>query len=148
VSDVNLSQDTLLREIAEAKPPVTLGSISQRFAYPVLDAAKMLGDMQRGGLLSYSLTEGYALTAAGKKRASGGSPVHARKDEAAPPGLGRMIGARMPAHLASPDVAALADKRQEKQRDYAAQRTRTRDRLRQLAQEGLPARRSLKSLRD
>lgn len=143
----NLSQQTLLNAIAEAKPPITLGSLVQRFSYPVLDVAKMLGDIQRAGLLTYSLTEGYALTKEGKKAASGNATVKARTDEAS---IGnRLVGARMPAQLGSPNAGVPVDTRQKKQRDFAAQRDRTRDRLRQLAQEsGLPQRRPLRSLRD
>lgn len=95
-------------------------------------------------LVAYYLTVGFAITPLGhealtrpvKQVAEGGTFAH------------RSVGSRMPAAINVPDAQVASDRKIEKMKEFAAQRARTRARLRTLAQETIGQRRPLRTLRD
>jgi hypothetical protein len=108
-----------------------------------IETAVLMGKLQSAGLVDFNLTTGYTLTALGAELAEDKIVAEAS------PIAHRSVGARMPVAINLPDAGAAASNRKiEKLKGYADQRARTRERLRQLAQETIGQRRPLRTLRD
>jgi len=149
---VSPDEDAAIKLVSEsAGKPVLLRDVAALLKTSPVAASEVMGKLQRDGLVTYYLTTGYALTA--KPAASVAPKTEARTSLAQRVTEGaaiahRSVGSRMPAPIPMPDAgAAASQKKIDKMKEFAAQRARTRERLRTLAQDIGPPRRPLRTLR-
>jgi hypothetical protein len=149
---VSPDEDAALKLVSEsAGKPVLLRDVAALLKTSPVAAAEVMGKLQREGLVTYYLTTGYALS--GKPVAVVKAKTEAKTSLAQRVTEGtaiahRSVGSRMPAPIPMPDAgAAASQKKIDKMKEFAAQRARTRERLRTLAQDCGPPRRPLRTLR-
>lgn len=148
-------EDAALKLVSEsAGKPVLLRDVAALLKTSPVAAAEVMGKLQREGLVTYYLTTGYAPTTKPAASAVAPAPKTEAKTSLAQrvtEGAAiahRSVGSRMPAPIPMPDAgAAASQKKIDKMKEFAAQRARTRERLRTLAQDIGPPRRPLRTLR-